>query len=279
LEWDEGIPDWAEEMLQPQEINIRTPNVAVTIRQSTPIRANVNDPFARNPRLGRSPLEVARQRDVLEWLQTSPLQGDHGPGAAGLDPVLTPIITRHGRVSKPPNRYDAAAESQIQRDTQEALNISKPLKRLKSPNTPKPVNKPAQSANDDNPFARKSKLGKSPTRTATAAPANVSAEKSKATTVKPPTNVSAEKPKTAPTVKTITAKSKVIVTTDKPRVDSATSRKTVAPSTVKAPGAANTADQAPTVITAGNPSAQRSTKTARTPPKSNQEPEDKSNWD
>jgi hypothetical protein len=188
LEWDDEAAEpaqaWGGDVQNP-DIQLNMPNLNITIRHSTPMNQN---PFIRRPRLPNSPII----RNIAGWLDNvSPLHGA-GPEMRdniGLAQPLPPFVTKRGRVTKPVHRYDAEMESQLQKDTRDALNISKPLKRLKSPAVPKPVpvDVPVEAnvpVND--PFARRSRMARSPS--GPALPPR-------------PTLVESEKPKkTAPTV-------------------------------------------------------------------------------
>ena len=111
------------------DININLPNININIRQP---QADVIDPFARAPRVIRSP---DRHGNVIDWIAgRSPQHGpspprDHTtqPG----NPGVTPIATRSGRISRPPARFSPTAEARLETDTRAALRKSLNEQRLK----------------------------------------------------------------------------------------------------------------------------------------------------
>jgi hypothetical protein len=117
LEWDNEQP-LASPPGTAQEINIRMPNVSVNIRpsaRSTPRRGTQTS----TPKTSRIHGGI-RQRDLEDWL--SEVSPDHG------GPEATPIVTRFGRVSKPPQRYGEVSKAQRQqekKDLAQALELSK----------------------------------------------------------------------------------------------------------------------------------------------------------
>ena len=112
LEWDNERPLASPEPEdRDQEINIRTPNVSINIRPSigsTPRRPIASTPAARRPtHSGMS------SRDFDDWLKdVSPTYGrpDHGP-----------LVTRSGRVSKPPERFGETEEDLKRRERDDLI--------------------------------------------------------------------------------------------------------------------------------------------------------------
>jgi hypothetical protein len=132
MEWDHGhdLDALAGPVRPPiPDININLPNININIRQP---QADVIDPFARAPRVIRSP---DRHGNVRDWIAgRSPQHGpspprDHTtqPG----NPGITPIATRSGRVSRPPARFSPTAEARLETDTRAALRKSLNEQRLK----------------------------------------------------------------------------------------------------------------------------------------------------
>ena len=125
LEWDNEQP-LASPPGTAQEINIRMPNVSVNIRpsaRSTPRRGTQTS----TPKTSRIHGGI-RQRDLEDWL--SEVSPDHG------GPEATPIVTRFGRVSKPPQRYGEVSKAQRQqekKDLAQALELSKQESQKDSP--------------------------------------------------------------------------------------------------------------------------------------------------
>ncbi len=121
------------------DININLPNININIRQpranvpdppigipvvarSPAARADVPNPFARASRLNRSPAVGApRQGNVEDWLAGQSPQ--HGPNPP-VNPVVTPQVTRSGRISRPPERFSPTAEAKLQVDMRSALRKS-----------------------------------------------------------------------------------------------------------------------------------------------------------
>jgi len=121
MEWDDD-PREESPRNQTQEINIRMPNVAVSIRPSG--RGACRGPTTSTPKLPRQHVGRGRQ-DIQDWLsQASPHRG-----AEPVTPVeKPPVVTRHGRISKPPERYGYTPEVERQkelRNVQKALDLSK----------------------------------------------------------------------------------------------------------------------------------------------------------
>jgi hypothetical protein len=265
--------EWEHEHMLPEtpvpEVQIRLPNVAVTIRQSTPVNANI-DPFARRPRIANSPTQVARQgnmdidpfarrpriasspaeaarQNIQDWLDGVDPNQEFEPdllGAAGFAPVVPPIITRQGRISKPVYKYDAAVESRMQRDTRDALNRSKPLKRLdsaKSPATARKAKTTVATATQPNAFARGGAVGRSPVNLTSSRPATTSVVRDEALNKPGTSKATTLKPKTTSVAKTSGVKSKT--------VSEATGNRSVSPT-----------------LPSEEQASKKSTKTARTPP-------------
>ena len=118
---------------QPQtpNINIRVPNLSITISHSTPVNQPQGEPFTRRPRVARTPTDVNRDVRVQDWVSNvSPHFGaTHDPwGGAGAAEASAPVVTRRGRVSKPVVPYDAAAESSKQKQNKE---LSRAIKESK----------------------------------------------------------------------------------------------------------------------------------------------------
>ena len=194
---EEGLllPDFDDEQEQQQplpvdprtpNINIRTPNLSVTISHSTPINPK-GTPFIARPKLARTPTDVSQHARVRDWVASvSPHAGaGYDPGeAAGGASANTPVVTRRGRTIKPVEPYDAAAESLRQkqaRDMAKATKDSKEVaKRLSEVNVgtkkdasavppsqgpstgtvPRQINVPPSQIT--NPFAKSSRLARSP---------------------------------------------------------------------------------------------------------------------
>ena len=180
MEWEQEHPLPAEQAgawgaNQPTpEVQILMPNVAVTIRQTSPRNMDV-DPFARKSRLASSPA-VAARRQVQDWLSgVSPLHGagPDAPGAAGLAPVMTPIVTRHGRISNPVHKFDIAAESQRQRDLRDIRNLNKPV-------TARKVKPATATITQPSAFVQEEAIGRSPVKPSTSKQAKDSSVKPKA---------------------------------------------------------------------------------------------------
>jgi len=124
------------------DININLPNVSINIRQPTnisPATGQVNpnqvsgatrfpdataDPFARKPKVARSPVGDAKLKNVANWLIGQSPQHGQDPPANAEDVEVTPKVTRSGRVSKPVTKFDPTVESRLQRDTQTAIKKS-----------------------------------------------------------------------------------------------------------------------------------------------------------
>jgi hypothetical protein len=172
-------------------INIRVPNLSITISHSTPVNEPQGAEFARRPRLNRTPADVNPNARVRDWVSNaSPHYGaGEAPwGATGDAAANTPVVTRRGRVVKPVTPYDAAAESLKQkqaRDLAKAEKLSKEAVKHKSeapagaekgataklpsrapdptiPGGASPRLPPAPTAQTFNPFAKSSVLQRSP---------------------------------------------------------------------------------------------------------------------
>ena len=117
FEWDIE-PPLATPPGRAQEINIRMPNVSVSIRPSerpTPrVVSRTSTPQRSRPHGG------IRERDMNDWLsEVSPTHGGPEP---------TPIVSRSGRISRPPLRFSEVSESQRQqemRDLARTLELSR----------------------------------------------------------------------------------------------------------------------------------------------------------
>ena len=202
--------DFEPEQLSPvrrpnPDINIRTPNLSVTISHSTPVNRSEDNPFARRPALGRTPPNPAQDARIRDWVSgVSPHHGAHPhrpwSGTEGAE-AQSPVTTRRGRVVKPVIPFDAAAESLRQRqsrDLERAIKASKDAVKQKSKaatdveketsvrkpsQDPAPVSEGASGprpttvppSQPDDPFARSSRMPRSPV-----------ASTSKAGTSKPP---------------------------------------------------------------------------------------------
>jgi hypothetical protein len=145
LEWDNDhdfdAPAAPEGPVGPPipDININLPNININIRQpranvpdppigipvvarSPATRANVPNPFARASKIARSPAAgTSRQGNVEDWLAGQSPQ--HGPNPP-VNPVVTPQVTRSGRISRPPERFSPTAEAKLQVDMRSALRKS-----------------------------------------------------------------------------------------------------------------------------------------------------------
>ena len=154
------------------DINIALPNININIRQP---QANVIDPLARIPHTPRSPAGDARRRNVQDWLVGQPPQ--HGedpptvPNPQQGAPASTPVVTRSGRISKPVTKFDPTVESQLQRETRDALKQSLPPKGAKG-------QKSADTVKSAKPSTAAASAAKTKKTT------QVESEKSKHTTVK-----------------------------------------------------------------------------------------------
>ena len=132
------------------DININLPNLNINIRQPP---ANVTDPFARAPMIARSPAGATRQlpiasgsnpfartsklartpekrgkhRDVDDWLAQSPQHLGDPPEDLRSEvgnPVVTPVVTKSGRVSVPVAKFDPTLESRMHADLRVAMRRS-----------------------------------------------------------------------------------------------------------------------------------------------------------
>ena len=171
------------------DINIRTPNLSVTISHSTPVNRSEDNPFARRPTVARTPPNPARDARVRDWVSgVSPHHGAHPHEPWSGTEAHTPAVTRRGRVVKPVTPFDAAAESLRQkqnRDLEKAIKASKDAVKQKSKaatdiEKATTVNKPSQDldpisegatgprpttvppSQPPDPFARSSRMPRSP---------------------------------------------------------------------------------------------------------------------
>jgi len=171
-------------------INIRTPNMSITISHSTPITQSQDDPFIRRPRVARTPTSTSRDTRIRDWVSgVSPHFGaTHDPwGTTGEAEAGTPVTTRRGRVVKPVVPFDPSAESLRQkqsRDLERAIKESKEAvkrqsetldnrgasanKSSKNPDLPVkgdilPRQVDISPSQVTNPFARSSVMARSPT--------------------------------------------------------------------------------------------------------------------
>lgn len=132
------------------DININLPNLNINIRQP---QASVPDPFARAPKIARSPAGATRQpprasgynpfakasklartpegrekhRDVDDWLYRSPQHLGDPPEDLRSEignPEVTPKVTKSGRVSVPVTKYDPELESRLHKDLRAAMRQS-----------------------------------------------------------------------------------------------------------------------------------------------------------
>ena len=107
FEWDHEEP-LAGPSYEPQEVHIRTPNLDIQVRP-------FNTPSApRNPRTVRRGSIVPRshtglnRRDLNQWLEE--VDPSHGM------PTPEPVITRSGRTSRPPARYDPVGYDRVRKE-------------------------------------------------------------------------------------------------------------------------------------------------------------------
>ena len=119
MEWDNELePNQAQD--QPQEINIRTPNVNINIRPSIPPRS------LRDQRALRRSHSGFTQRDMRQWLETvTPERRLFSP---------PPVVTRSGRISNPPRRYSESLEEAREEELKElarAMELSRQERREK----------------------------------------------------------------------------------------------------------------------------------------------------
>ena len=132
------------------DININLPNLNINIRQP---QATVIDPFARAPTIARSPAGAARQspkasgskpvagtsrlaetpekrgkhRNVDDWLVQSPQHLGDPPEDLRSEvgnPVVAPVVTKSGRLSKPVTKFDPTLESKMHKDLRVAMRRS-----------------------------------------------------------------------------------------------------------------------------------------------------------
>jgi len=105
------------------DININLPNININIRQPqatgspavtrTPAGATRfpsvdRNPFARKSRIARSPVNDPKLKNVANWLiGQSPQHGPPIDPNLGASPILvTPQVTRSGRISRPVAKFD-----------------------------------------------------------------------------------------------------------------------------------------------------------------------------
>jgi hypothetical protein len=150
LTWDDGAdfadpgPDFDPPLgpgppiiniINSPNVNVNTgPPVAARLpprAPARPSRASGLNPPARSLKRLKTPEDQARQRNVANWLVgRSPRHGQEPPEAG--DPVMTPQVTRSGRISKPVIKFDPALESQMQKELRTAIKQSLPQKSVKS---------------------------------------------------------------------------------------------------------------------------------------------------
>ena len=259
LTWDPGYDPPPPQMQATPDININLPNININIRQPqatgspgvvrTPTGATRfpsmdRNPFARKSRIARSPVNDPKLKNVANWLiGQSPQHGPPIDPNLGASPILvTPQVTRSGRISRPVAKFDPAVESRLQQDTQTA--IKKSVKRLQGATTElRTTVSPKPAVESEKP--KHSKTGTIAKKSVTQSRPEVS---------KAPTKSS--RAKTPELDKGTTVSRKTVISGQATSVPGASKSAIIAESEKEAMSDINT----------GKDISKRSTKTARTPP-------------
>ena len=135
LEWDHEAP-LAGSSNESQEINIKTPNVSINIRP------NVAPTAPKRLGTWKRAHSGITVRDINRWLDEAAVEQNQ--------PDPEPIVTKSGRVSKPPLRYSQSKEDKRERELKDearnrATSIAKAKEDRKSQAAPAEKSQPVAS--------------------------------------------------------------------------------------------------------------------------------------